>query len=195
MAGVAEMAEPKPATRAVRGTFFRFLPLPVMPQHAQWFEAGPVTFALELRVLPDDQGQPGERSISIHVFTPDRAREMVRFDCFDRFPHYHYIMNDTQENIAWGYDPDANGPMLDWSFQAIRNRLPSFLRRAGEDAIADQVQSRGLDSSAVDELRRTIDEWEPSLPTKDALSEGREWYLRWKKIHPQFNTAEGQVFL
>jgi hypothetical protein len=189
------LAEPPRATPAVRGTIHQFLPLPVMPQHAQWFEAGPVTFALELRVLDDGQGRPGERSISIHVFSPDRSREVIRFDCFDRFPHYHYILNETQNNVVWGYDPDANGPMLEWSFASIRNRLPQFLRRAGEDALADRAEREGLDTGAIDRLRHAIDSWEPSLPSDEALAEGKAWYARWKQVHPQFNTAAGQVFL
>lgn len=195
MSDSTTLAEPQPATRAVRGTLHQFLPLPVMPQHAQWFEAGPVTFALEMRVLDDGNGKPGERSISIHVFSPDRDRECVRFDCFDRFPHYHYILNDTAQNVVWGYDPDANGPMVDWSFASIRNRLPAFLRRAGEEALASNVERDGLDSAAIDSLRHAIDSWEPSLPSEDAIAEAKDWYRQWKTVHPQFNTAEGQQFL
>lgn len=187
--------EPPPATPAVRGTLHRFLPLPVMQHHAKWFEAGPVSFALEMRVLDDGNGQPGERSISIHVFNPERDREMVRFDCFDRFPHYHYIFTDRQENIVWGYDPDANGPMVDWSFASIRNRLPAFLRRAGEDGYATRVEAEGLDAAAIDRLRQAIDIWEPSLPSPELMEEGRDWYVKWKTEHPQFNTATGQEFL
>lgn len=195
MPDTATLIEPQPATRAVRGTLHQFLPLPVMPQHAQWFEAGPVTFALELRVLDDGEGRPGERSISIHVFDADRSRECIRFDCFDRFPHYHYILNDTQQNIVWGYDEDANGPMIDWSFAAIRNRLPAFLRRAGETGLADRVEREGLDASAIDRIRQAIDDWQPSLPSQDVMAEAKDWYLEWKKVHPQFNTAAGQEFL
>lgn len=185
----------KSATPAVRGTLHKFLPLPVMPHHAQWFDAGPVTFALELRVLDDGQGQPGERSISIHVFDADRGKEYIRFDCFDRFPHYHYILNDAGHNIVWGYDPDANGPMLDWSFEALGRRLPALLRCTGESDLADGVEKEGLDSSAVDRIRQAIEEWEPSLPSREAVAETREWYLHWKKVHPQFNTAAGEEFL
>jgi len=191
----AATTEPPRATPAVRGTIHRFLPLPVMQHHAQWFEAGPVSFALEMRVLDDGNGRPGERSISIHVFNPERDREMVRFDCFDRFPHYHYIFTDEQYNIVWGYDPDANGPMLDWSFSAIRNRLASFLRRAGENSYADQVDREGLDMSAIDRLRQAIDDWKPSLPSEEAMAEAKDWYVKWKTSHPQFNTATGQQFL
>ncbi|MGE3692893.1 MAG: hypothetical protein AB7F98_16075 [Novosphingobium sp.] len=166
-----------------------------MQQHAQWFEAGPVSFALEMRVLDDGSGRPGERSISIHVFDKARRRECIRFDCFDRFPHYHYIFNDRQQNVVWGYDPVANGPMLDWSFASIRNRLAQFLRQAEENVIADRVEAEGLDSSAIDALRHAIDSWEPSLPSEEALQEAKDWYVQWKTAHPQFNTAVGQKFL
>jgi hypothetical protein len=171
------------------------MPLPPIPHHARWFEAGPVTIALEMRVLDDGEGRPGEKSISLHVFSNDRTTEYIRFDCFDRFPHYHYILNKTQNNVVWGYDPDANGPMVDWSFDAIRHRLPSFLRRAGESDLADRVEREGFDMSALDRVRHAIDSWEPSLPSEEAMAEATEWYTRWKTIHPQFNTAEGQQFL
>lgn len=194
MATTDTLSEPR-ATRAVRGTLHKFLPLPVMPQHVQWFEAGPVTFAVELRVLDDGSGQPGERSISIHVFNPERTKEVLRFDCFDRFPHYHYILNEAQHNVVWGYDPDANGPMVEWSFAAIRNRLPAFLRRAGEDGLAERVERERIDTSALDKIRNAIDSWKPTLPSSDALAEAKEWVARWKKVHPQFNTAAGQQFL
>ena len=194
MPDAAVIDEPR-ATPAVRGTLHNFLPLPVMQQHAKWFDAGPVHFALEMRVLDDGQGQPGERSISIHVFNPERTRECVRFDCFDRFPHYHYILNDTQQNVVWGYDPVANGPMIEWSFASIRGRMADFLRRAGEEQLAANVDRNGLDSAAVDGIRQAIDDWEPSLPSPAAMAETHEWYLKWKTQHPQFNTARGQQFL
>ena len=168
MSDAAILDEPR-ATPAVRGTLHNFLPLPVMQHHAKWFEAGPVSFALEMRVLDDGEGRPSERSISIHVFNAERSRECVRFDCFDRFPHYHYILNDTAQNVVWGYDTVANGPMVEWSFASIRGRLAEFLRRAGEEALADRVDREGLDGAAVDGLREAIDTWEPSLPSPDAM--------------------------
>ncbi len=194
MSDAADIDEPR-ATPAVRGTLHNFLPLPVMQHHAKWFAAGPVSFALEMRVLDDGEGRPCERSISIHVFDAERSREMVRFDCFDRFPHYHYILNETQQNVVWGYDPVANGPMLDWSFASIRGRMADFLRRAGEEELAVRVEREGLNGAAVDGLRRAIDDWEPSLPSEDAMAEAKQWYEQWKKVHPRFNTAEGQRFL
>lgn len=187
--------EPPRATPAVRGTHHKFMLLPPIPHHVKWFALGPVSLALEMRALDDGQGNPGEKSISLHVYANDRETELVRFDCFDRFPHYHYILNASQTNVVWGYDPDANGPMVDWSFNAIRHRLPAFLRRAGEGELADQVAREGLDQAAIDSIRASIDTWAPSLPSEEMLAETRDWYTRWKTMHPQFNTAEGQQFL
>jgi hypothetical protein len=39
------------------------------------------------------------------------------------------------------YDTVSNGPMLDWTLDRLRTRLPEMLREAGGDAIADQVDS------------------------------------------------------
>jgi hypothetical protein len=186
----AAIAEPQRATPAVRGQLHKFLPLPVMPQHAQWFDAGPVSFAVEARVLDDARGDYGERSASIHVFGADRREEYLRFDCFVRFPHYHYVLNDEQHNIVWGYDPDANGPMLAWSLTTIRERLAVMLRHAHAAELAERVEEEGFDVSVVERIKQAIDTWEPSLPPDQLMEEARAWYARWKKIHPQFNTAD-----
>ncbi|CAN7328265.1 hypothetical protein LJR225_001891 [Phenylobacterium sp. LjRoot225] len=188
MSDVLAPAEPRRATPTPLGNLQKFLPLPVMPHHAQWFEAGPVTFGVEARVLDNKQGEVGEKSASIHIFNADRSEEYVRFDCFQRFPHYHYILNAEQHNIAWGYDTEANGPMLPWALSTIRNRLPILLRRAGAVELAERLEREGFDTSVVDRIERAIADWEPALPGPEMLQETLDWYARWKRIHPQFNT-------
>lgn len=190
MSDVMAPEKPRTATRAQRGHLLKFLPLPVIPHHAEWFEAGPVSFAVEARVLDDAQGGFGERSASVHVFSADRAEEYLRFDCFERFPHYHYILNAPQQNIVWGYDPGANGPMLPWALAAIRDRLPTLLRGAGEGELADRVAQRGFDASVLEKIEQAVAEWTPKLSADGLMEEARAWYARWKEIHPQFNTAD-----
>jgi hypothetical protein len=185
-----DAAEPRRATPAVRGQLHKFLPLPVIPHHARWFEAGPVTFAVEARVLDDSQGRYGERSASIHVFGPDRGQEHLRFDCFARFPHYHYILNDDQHNVVWGYDPDANGPMLSWALATIRDRLPVMLRRAHAIDLAERVEDVGFDVAVLDRIAAAVAAWEAPASPEALMDETRAWYARWKRLHPQFNTAD-----
>lgn len=177
-------AEPTPL-----GKRFKFMPLPIMPHHAQWFEAGPVTLGVEARVIDDGRGGASERSASIHVFNAGRTEEYLRFDCFGRFPHYHYILNAEQHNVSWGYDTDANGPMLPWALNAIRTRLPFMLRRAGAAELADRVEREGFDISVLDKIAQAVARWSPR-PATEMMEEARSWYDRWKSLHPQFDTAD-----
>jgi hypothetical protein len=183
--------KPEKTVEVVRGQYHKFMLIPVMAHNADWFEAGPVTFAVEARVLGDKDGVVGERGASIHVFNAERTEEYARFDCFERIPHYHYILNDLQHNVVWGYDPAINGPMLPWALAAIRTRLPAILRHAGATALADRVEAEGFDASVLNEVEQAMNAaWERTFPGTDMIQEGYDWYVRWKQIHPQFNTVD-----
>lgn len=191
MPDVMAPAKSEKTVQVVRGQHHKFMLLPIMAHNAQWFEAGPVTFAVEARVLGDAEGRVGERGASLHVFSADRSEEYARFDCFERIPHYHYILNDLQHNQVWGYDPDINGPMTPWAIGAIRNRLPAILRRAGALALAERVEKEGFDTSVLDDVEQAmIAAWDRCFPGTDLIQEGRDWFARWKTLHPQFNTVD-----
>jgi hypothetical protein len=190
MATVADELKPSKTVEVIRGQYHKFKLIPIIEHHARWFAAGLVTIAVEARAL----GLSRERMVrgpSIHVFSADRAKEYVRFDMFGREQHYHYILDDLQHNIVWGYDADANGPMLEWIIASLKQRLPAMLRRAGDDKLADRVERDGWDSSvlvAVEQAAR-----DANHETDDEMErarEGMEWMYRWKKLHPQFNTVD-----
>ena len=182
--------KPSKTVEVVRGQYHKFKLIPILEHHARWFEAGPVTIAVEARAL----GTSRERMVrgpSIHVFSADRSKEFIRFDLFGREQHYHYILDDLQHNIVWGYDSDANGPMLDWVISAPRQRLPAMLHEAGADELADKVQRESWDASVlprVEQVARDADHETDNEPER--AREGMEWMYRWKKIHPQFNTVD-----
>jgi hypothetical protein len=188
------LAPTKPEKNAmpVRGQHHKFMLLPVMAHNADWFEAGPVTFAVEARVLGDGKGVVGERGVSLHVFNADRSEEYARFDCFQNHPHYHYILNDLQHNVLWGYDPDVNGPMQTWAVESVRRRLPSILRRAGAVALADRVEKEGVDGAVLDKVEAAMARgYERTFPgSPEMIAEGEEWYRHWKAAHPEFNTVD-----
>jgi len=184
-------SNPERTVRVVRGQRHKFMLIPIMEHHAEFFAAGPVTFAVEGRVLGDAHGKVGERGASIHVLSADRKEEYARFDCFERTPHYHYILNAQQHNIVWGYDTEVNGPMLPWALAAIRERLPSILRQAGATQLADRVERQGWDRSVLDQVEQAmIAAHARTIPGTDMIAEGRDWYARWKALHPQFNTVD-----
>jgi hypothetical protein len=174
----------------IRGQYHKFMLIPLIEHHSQWFDAGPVSIAVEARALGDSP-QRMVRGPSIHLFDAARREEYLRFDVFGKVLHYHYIHNAVQHNTLWGYDPDVNGPMIPWACAALRDRLPTMLRRAGATALADEVESMGWDTSVLDAVARAATE--ALAPREDDLvraREGMEWMYRWKEIHPQFNTVD-----
>ncbi|MFC0202944.1 DUF7700 domain-containing protein [Novosphingobium soli] len=174
----------------IRGQLHKFMLIPMIECHARWFEAGPVAIAVEARALGDSP-QRMVRGPSIHVFDAARNEEYLRFDVFGQVLHYHYILNDAGHNVLWGYDPDANGPMIPWAMAALRERLPVLLRRAGAAALADEVEQQGWDASVLPEVARAATL--ALAPRDDDLQrarEGMDWMVEWKRIHPQFNTVD-----
>lgn len=174
----------------IRGQYHKFMLIPMIEHHARWFDAGPVSIAVEARALGDSPDRM-VRGPSIHVFNAARTEEYLRFDIFGKVLHYHYILNGPQHNILWGYDPDVNGPMIPWVAAALCERLPVMLRRAGADALAGEVEEQGWDSSVLPDVVRAATQ--ALAPREDDLvraREGMDWMMEWKRIHPQFNTVE-----
>jgi hypothetical protein len=177
----------------IRGQHHRFMLIPLIERHARWFNGGLVTVAVEARALGDSPDRM-VRGPSIHVFNATRSEEYLRFDVFGQVLHYHYILNEPNHNILWGFDPDANGPMIPWVSAALRHRLPTLLRRAGAQALATDVEEQGWDVSILPDVERAA--YEALAPRDDDMvraKEGIEWMKRWKALHPQFNTVgEGE---
>jgi hypothetical protein len=195
---VSTMDNPPPATAplsnrqvdTIRGQLHKFMLIPLIDDHSRWFDAGLVSIAVEARALGDDP-QRMVRGPSIHVFNADRTEEYVRFDVFGTVLHYHYILNDVNHNILWGYDPDVNGPMIPWAVAALRARLPVLLRNAGAHKLATEVEQQGWDVSVLPEVEKAAAE--ALAPREDdaiRAREGMDWMYRWKAVHPQFNTVE-----
>ena len=177
----------------IRGQYHQFALIPMLEEHVTWFDAGPIAIAVEARAL-GDSAERMVRGPSIHVFDATRNEEYLRFDVFGAVLHYHYIHNDANHNTLWGYDPDTNGPMIPWVVAALRDRLPTLLRRADADKLAKDVEEQGWDTSVLPGVARAAAE--ALAPRADDLKrakEGMDWMQRWKQVHPQFNTvAEGE---
>jgi len=195
---VATMNKPPPAAKpwsdrqveTIRGQYHKFMLIPLMEQHTTWFDGGLISIAVEARAL----GFSLERMVrgpSIHVFNASRTEEYLRFDVFGKVLHYHYILNEPNHNILWGYDPDTNGPMLPWIMSALRERLPLQLRRAGALQLATAVEEQGWNSAILADVEKAATA--ALAPREDDLlraAEGMEWMKRWQAVHPQFNTVE-----
>src|ERR1700675_839704 len=110
---------------------------------------GPVCFALQYRDLdggaPHGQGPGGQggnnpdQGVCLQVAgqVDGKETELLRFECFDNHPHYHY--GPESKNIRVMLDPTMTGNPLRWTMIQLRTKLPAMLARAGYETIALQI--------------------------------------------------------
>jgi hypothetical protein len=152
------------------GTFFQMLPIPPVEENCVEVTGGPLRFVVEARQLsdalvyeaiPEVEGQAADLGAvnlddfgaSVHVCGADDGLEHLRFDCFDRDAHYHYIRNADGGNLVCSFDPAAEGDSMTWTMRCLRERLPEMLAFAGVADLGDRVRAKNADVQlAVDEV-------------------------------------------
>jgi len=122
---------------------------------------GPICFALQYRDL--DGGAPhgagagsgggthADQGVCVQVVgvVDGAERELLRFECLDNHPHYHYDPANT--NVSVMLDATVTGNPLRWTMTQLRRRLPAMLGRAGYEQIALQIDPSQL-MPALDEV-------------------------------------------
>jgi hypothetical protein len=114
-------------------------------------EAGAVTFALQYRTLMPDQGV----CIQVVGDVGGQETELLRFDCFDQDPHYHYAPTGRNERLH--LDKTTAGNPVGWTLKQLRGRLPEMLERAEYGEVASKLD-RDLVASKLDEVEETARE-------------------------------------
>ena len=146
-------------------TRYEVMPIPPVDAQTEYFEAGALRFAVEYRLLTDAiaaassvESAAGDaagltenlddRGVAIHVFGEQDGEqlEVLRFDCFQEDPHYHYISWKDRQNHMLHLDPVADGDPLEWALERIRTRLPQMLARAGAAELAARVDARSIEA-------------------------------------------------
>ena len=110
---------------------------------------GDLSFAVEYRHVGEEQGP------SVHVFgdVDGAEQEILRFDCFDRTPHYHYGFSYIDQPQVL-MDPAAIGEPLAWVCSRIETRLPALLAKARADHLAASCDPDQLTAVASELLAR-----------------------------------------
>lgn len=157
------------------GRSYDVMPIAMEPEACRPVPAGPITFVVEGRHLTDEaiissadeQGrrdridQPSgvdDGGASLHVLGAADGLEHLRFDCFDKEPHYHYIRNADQANVVVRIDTFAEGDPKTWVLDRMRTRLPEMLEHAGAVELAAQArQSAPAIDAALGEVERLMD--------------------------------------
>ena len=109
---------------------------------------GPIKFGMDYRDLMSDQG------LCIHALgdVDGEEVEILRFDCFDHAPHYHYGPQKRNERLM--LDKTTEGDSLGWTLEQLRNRLPEMFRRAGYEELADKADMKAINAT-LDEVETT----------------------------------------
>jgi hypothetical protein len=118
-------------------------------------DAGALKFALSYRDLLHDQGV----CLQVGANIDGREVEVLRFDCFDQDPHYHYGPEKKNERLH--LDRTTAGNPLGWTLSQLRNRLPQMIRRAGYEELAgrlDNYQQATLVANKLNEVEVTARE-------------------------------------
>ena len=116
-------------------------------------EAGNVTFALQYRggnYMPD-------QGLCIQVISevPGKETELLRFDCFDQVPHYHYGVEKKNERLE--LDKTTAGNPIGWTLKQLRTRLSDMIKRAGYPEVAKGLDAKVL-AAKLDQLEETARE-------------------------------------
>ncbi len=111
-------------------------------------EAGAVCFALQYRALMADQGV----CLQVAGEVDGQPKELLRFDCFDQKPHYHY--DPDGKNARFDIDKTTAGNSLTWTVNQLQARLPAMLEFAGYEDIAKQLDA-GLVAEKLEQVKET----------------------------------------
>ena len=150
------------------GPVYTLPAIPPVPEHTTWVPAGTLSIGVEYRrvddaivdgtydeaalekireMLKDKVVQDG--GVSIHVSGAQDGHEYLRFDLFEREPHYHYIDPSGVRQFIVLYDRVAMGEMLPWTLHQLRHRLAPMLEHAGGAALLPKVDRAQLEAGLV----------------------------------------------
>lgn len=109
-------------------------------------DAGAVSIAMGYRDdIMDDQGL----CVQVYAEADGKDTEILRFDCFDQAPHYHYGPENL--NIRLFMDKTTAGNPLGWTMSQIRDHLPAMIERSGYEDLAAKVTANPIPEKTLDE--------------------------------------------
>jgi hypothetical protein len=101
-------------------------------------DMGGLHFVVMHRTLGDDGG------VTIEVFgdVEGKSVQVLRFDMFDKAPHYHHA--PFGKNINTPLDPREVGDTAKWAMTQIRSNIPEMLKTAGYETLAGSVDANAF---------------------------------------------------
>jgi len=116
-------------------------------------EAGGLKFLVEYRNFGSDRGP----AVRVLGKVGMNQVQVLRFDCFEDDPHYHY--DPDNKNFQLHLHKDTVPDPVAWSLGELEVNLKTMLRTAGFDKLAANVDTDAIKSAlprihgAIEELR------------------------------------------
>ncbi|MCC6443712.1 MAG: hypothetical protein IT210_09695 [Armatimonadetes bacterium] len=118
-------------------------------------EAEGLKFTISYRRFGGDQGP----AICVWGDVGGKPVQLLRFDCFDKSPHYHYDPDgaDDHRNL----DKQKVADPVEWSLNEISRNLPEMVAEAGQREIASKIDRQTV-AAAVPKIRAALGEIMPT---------------------------------
>jgi predicted DNA-binding ribbon-helix-helix protein len=109
-----------------------------IPAEMQGLEASGLCFEVEYRNTRTDRGP----SLQVLGEVDGKRVQLLRFDCFEHEPHFHYDP-DGKNNRIFLNKTRASDPIT-WSIDYLRGNFASLIRIAGYRGLADRLDEDAL---------------------------------------------------
>ena len=118
-----------------------------MEKGSTTIDGGSVEFAMSYRQeIMDDQGL----CLQVYAKVDGDDTEILRFDCFDQAPHYHY--GPENHNIRLFMDKTTCGTPFGWTMDNLKNNLSTMVERSGYEDLAAQLKAHPVSASVLAEV-------------------------------------------
>jgi predicted DNA-binding ribbon-helix-helix protein len=109
-----------------------------IPAAMSGMEASGLRFSVDYRQASTDRGP----SLQILGDVDGESVQLLRFDCFENEPHFHYDPNGKNNRIFLN-TVKVSDP-IDWTMDYLRGNITSLVRIAGYDGLADRLDETAL---------------------------------------------------
>jgi hypothetical protein len=109
-----------------------------IPVERQAMAASGLRFAVDYRTTRTDRGP----SLQVLGDVDGKCVQLLRFDCFEEEPHFHYDP-DGKNNRIFLNKTRVSDPIA-WSMDYLRGNFASLIRIAGYDRLADRLDETAL---------------------------------------------------
>jgi hypothetical protein len=121
-----------------------------IPAQSPKLEASGLCFAVEYRSTRTDRGP----SLQVLGEVDGQQVQLLRFDCFEQEPHFHYDPRGKNNRIF--LNKARAGDPITWSMDYMRGNMASLVRIAGYQGLADRLDEEALTATlpAVEQALR-----------------------------------------